>query len=939
MGKFDLPIYDDCRKWIQKKSEKNVDWSVIALAGMQDEKELEIFLERREREDDWPRLNAYAWRLLVAEVQEYESKQQSLIFRGNDGALFDPNQDNGLKIPENERSCWQLYKNGLGWKPDALKNLEDATYGILRRLSYDTKATGPIKGLVIGHVQSGKTANMEALMAMAADHGWNMFIVLSGTIESLRLQTLKRMQKDLNKEGNLIWRGVEHPSKKSQYGERAQDLHFEAGSQSRYFTVCLKNARRLKKLIDWIHADRRSHELMRILIIDDEADQASISNTATEYKQEIKERKGINKLIVNLVSDTHHKETSTNGCAASINYVMYTATPYANFLNEATEDSLYPKDFIWTLKTSDEYIGPNQIFGFNDPEKPDGLDIERTVTDDDLDRIIALYEGTGNELPESMKDAIAWFLCAVATMRNWNYKKPISMLVHTSQKQIFHDAVARAISEWINNTGTENIVARCKEVYSRETSRITKQKWLEQFPTYGVPADQISDYLTFEEILPEIYELLAEQIKHIKLTDEGDFKYHRSLHLVIDNCSKNGVHNEDEYIRLAYPDPDMDPYPSPAPAFIIVGGSTLSRGLTIEGLVSTFFLRASCQADTLMQMGRWFGYRRHYELMPRIWMTEDTRDKFRFLSELEVDLRDDLKKYMVSGVRPIDYGPRILCSPKVSWLKLTSKNHMRNAKPAEMDFSGARPQTVIFDDDELIQRKNLGITLEFLEKLGEPDKESFDHTALCWKNVPLEQIMQQLLINKFSFSDRSRVFNEIGAFCEWIQQISKGNGLQSWSVVVAGTEKIRPAAEEDQVWWNVAGRSLAKVNRSRKPPKNDLDKTIDIGALRALKDLVADIDDLYIGPNPKITKQEHVDAIRKKAKMDKVPMLIIYRINGMSKKRPGTNEHERIDMNKPYDIIGIQVCVPGDQINKSFCKKLTIQLPVKDKEDEAEEIV
>ena len=349
MGKFDLPKYDDCRKWIQKKREKKVDWSVIELAGMDNEQELESFLERRAREDDWPPLQAYAWKLLVAEVQEYESKQQSLIFRGNDGALFDPNQDNGLKIPENERSCWQLYKNGLGWKPDAIKNLEDATYGILRRLSYDTKKTGSIKGLVIGHVQSGKTANMEALMAMAADHGWNMFIVLSGTIESLRLQTLKRMQKDLNKEGNLIWRGVEHPSKRSQYGERAQDFHFEAGSQSRYFTVCLKNASRLKKLIDWIHVDRRSHDLMRILIIDDEADQASISNTATEYKKEIKERKGINKLIVNLVSDTHHKENGTNGVAASINYVMYTATPYANFLNEATEDSLYPKDFIWTL--------------------------------------------------------------------------------------------------------------------------------------------------------------------------------------------------------------------------------------------------------------------------------------------------------------------------------------------------------------------------------------------------------------------------------------------------------------------------------------------------------------------------------------------------------------------------------------------------------------
>lgn len=939
MGKFDLPKYDDCRRWIQKKSEKKVAWDIILLAGMKDDQELQLFLERREVEDDWPRLSVYAWKMLVEEVREYEKKQESLIFRGNDGALFDPNQDNGLKIPENERSCWQLYKNGLGWKPEAIKNLEDATYGILRRLSYDTKSSGTIKGLVIGHVQSGKTANMEALMAMAADHGWNMFIVLSGTIESLRLQTLKRMQKDLNKEGNLIWRGVEHPSKRSQYGERAQDLHFEPESQSRYFTVCLKNASRLKKLIDWIHADKASHDLMRILIIDDEADQASISNTATEYKKELKERRGINKLIVNLVDDKHHKEGNTNGCAASINYVMYTATPYANFLNEATEDSLYPKDFIWTLKTSDEYIGPNQIFGFNDPEKTDGLDIKRTITDDDLDKIIDLYEGIDNKLPESMKDAIAWFLCAVATMRNWGYKKPISMLVHTSQKQAFHDAVAKAISNWINTTDTESIVERCREIYYRETTRVTKEKWLEQFPDYGVPAEKINNYLPFEKILPEIYELLAEQIRHIKLTDEGDFRYHRSLHLVIDNCSKNGIHNDDEYIRLAYPDPDMKPYPTPAPAFIIVGGSTLSRGLTIEGLVSTFFLRASCQADTLMQMGRWFGYRRQYELMPRIWMTDDTRDKFRFLSELEIDLREDLKKYMISGVRPIEYGPRILCSPKVSWLKLTSKNHMKNAKPAEMDFSGAHPQTVIFDDDETIQRNNLRITIDFLNLLGEPQKESYDHTALCWKDVSLDTIMKNLLIDKFKFSDRSRVFNEIGAFCEWIKQISKDGGLEKWSVVVAGTGIKKPEVAEDQIWWNIAGRSLAKVNRSRKPPKSDLDKTIDIGALRALKDMVADIDDKFIDNNMKIRKQVDVDRIRKKAGMDKVPMLIIYRINGMSKKRASTDEHERIDMNKPYDIVGIQVCIPGDQINKNFCKKLTIHLPLKDKEDEAEEII
>lgn len=941
MGRFDAPLYDDPRRWIQKKHERQISWDQIQLACKSDEQGLVKFLKTRQEEDDWPVLSKEDWIDLVNELKEYESKQQSLIFRGNDGALFDVKQDNGLKIPENERSSWQLYKKNLGWKDEALKNLEDATIGILRRLSNDTSSTGPIKGLVIGHVQSGKTANMEALMAMAADHGWNMFIVLSGTIENLRLQTLRRMQKDLNQEGNLNWIGIEHPSKKSPYGQRAQDLNFAPDSSKRYFTVCLKNAGRLKKLIEWIQADKASHNLMKILIIDDEADQASIANTAVEIKKEQKDRKGINKLIVNLVNDEYHKKNvEPCGHAVAMNYVMYTATPYANFLNESADDSLYPSNFIWTLKTSDEYIGPNQMFGFNDPEKPDGLDIKRIVSEDDLNQVAEIYEGTSFLLPESIKDAICWFVCATATMRLWGYKKPISMLVHTSQKQVFHDAVACIIEEWINNNrNKDSFIERCRNVYSYETTRVTKEKWLNQFPEYGVPSEQIKNYPAFEEILPEIRILLDDRLKHIKMTDEGDFEYHKGLHLVIDNCSKNGITGESDYVRLAYPDPNMDPYPSPAPAFIIVGGSTLSRGLTIEGLVSTFFLRASCQADTLIQMGRWFGYRKNYELMPRIWMTSDTIDKFRFLSELEVELRDDLKKYMISDVTPKEYGPRILISPKVSWLRLTSKKHMTNAKSAEMDFSGAKPQTTIFDGDENIQRENLRITEEFIQHLGEFAQLSHDKTALCWKNVSLQTIMDNLLIDKFSFSDRSRVFNEIGTFCDWIKQMSNEEVLKKWSVIVAGNGVIEDAGECDQKHWNVAGKKLGKVNRSRLRPNGDMDTSIDIHALRAIKDLVADVDPEIVNNYCKevsgISKQEHVDEIRKRAGMDKIPMLLIYRIDGQSMPRENS---DRIPMDKPFDIIGLQICVPGDQVNNKFVRKVTIQLPEKDREDEVEEI-
>ena len=932
MGKYDLPIYDDCRRWIQKKNERNIEWSKIRLACKNNLKDLSLFLKTREEEDEWPELTPDEWIELVDECEEYEHTQQALQFRGSEGALFDTSQDNGLRIPQNERSCWQLYKNHLQWKKSSIDDLENATIGILKRLSLDTSDTGPIKGLVIGHVQSGKTANMEALMAMAADHGWNMFIVLSGTIENLRLQTLKRMQKDLNHEGNLIWRGVEHPSKRSQYGERACDLHFEKNAQSRYFTVCLKNSSRLKKLIDWIHADKASHSQMKILIIDDEADQASINNSPKDKK----ERRGINKLIVDLVEDRHYKDNQSQGRAQAINYVMYTATPYANFLNECCDESLYPRHFIWTLKTSDEYIGPNQIFGTSDGIDDDGLDIKRIVSEDDLDQLADIYSYESTELPESMKCAICWFLCSVAVLRYWGYEhKPISMLIHTSQKQDCHEAVAVAISSWINENRNNGLIDLCEKIYDYETKRVTKDLWLKQIKNYGISAEEILDYPDFSKISGGIELLLNDNMQHIKMSDEGNLQYNSNLHLVIDNCSKNGLQNDNDYVRLAYPDPDIEPYPEPAPAFIIIGGNTLSRGLTIEGLVSTFFLRASCQADTLMQMGRWFGYRRGYEMLPRIWMTSDTIDKYRFLSQLEIELRDDLKKYMHTEVTPMDYGPRILCSPKVSWLRITSRNHMQGAVPAEVDFSGARPQTVIFDNNKEIQERNIQITENFLRMLpGEPFV-SYNKKAIFWKNISLATIMDNFLIDKFSFSARSRVFNEIDTFCSWIKEIMKTKDLDKWSVIVAGKDDVNNEAESDAQHWNICGWNVGKVNRSRRDIGDDT--SIDIGALRALSDCVADIDksiiESYIKINDRpITKQEDVDNIRVQAKMDNIPVLIIYRIDKNSK---AYNENRK-PLNAPCDIIGIHICIPGDQVNKNFCKRITIQLPASEKEDEVE---
>lgn len=938
------PKYDEPGKWVQHKREADEPWDwerIRSLNGKSEDKVIEE-LQRRHEDDDWPSMDLNDWYEFIKAKMDAE-KEQLPISLGHDGALYDPSQDNNLKIPENPRSSWQLYKNKLTWNEASVNELEKATHGILRRLNNDTRETGPVKGLVLGYVQSGKTANMEALMAMAADHGWNMFIILSGTIENLRLQTLRRMHRDLNNEGNLSWYGLEHLSKNSPVSQRPQDLHFGDNAQSRYFTVCLKNKSRLQNLLDWIHADKNAHDLMRILIIDDEADQASISNTAVEYGREENERKGINKLIVDLVQDQHYKgPKKRKGHAKAINYVMYTATPYANFLNESTPESLYPSDFIWTLKASPEYIGAKKIFGYaKSEEASDGLDIKRFVDQEDLKVIADLYDNKSDRLPASLEDALHWFICCVAVMRLWDYKKPISMLIHTSQKQSAHSEVANAVDKWLKEqfSDIETLLEDCRIIYEQETERITKEQWLEQFEDYGVPADNVRDYPSFSELRELIEEIAIGGVSPIKLSDEGDLQYHQGLHLVIDNCSKNGITADNEHIRLAYPEETTDPYPSPAPAFVIIGGSTLSRGLTIEGLVSTFFLRSSCQADSLMQMGRWFGFRRGYELLPRLWMTDDTINKFRFLTELEEDLRGDLRKYMLD-ISPRDYGPHVKNSPKVSWLRVTSRKHMTNAQEADMDYTGAKPQTSIFDNNEAVQKENVRITEEFLNSLEGKWELSYDKSSVFMRNVALQTIMDNFLIDKFSFSNRSRVFNEMESFCAWIKEVSDEQQLSDWTVIVAGKGLVTEGASLEKTW-KAGPYNVGIVNRSRRKHDGDMDDTIDIGVLRSIKDLVADVPGETVksvlnGQN--LTTQKQVDDIRKRAELDNTPLLVLYRIDKKSTVQNASERSSRVPLDLNTDLIGVQVCVPGIQKGRSFSKTLTVTLPEKSEEEKEEEL-
>ena len=210
--------YDLCRTWIKRKRNKGNTWESIYFAGKNSEQELKQFLKGQIEDNDWPEeVNVDLWKQLVKAMEEAEKKKIQLQNATRMAMLHnEQNENNEVFVPEDEYSCWQLYKKHLkkdkDFSDEAIQMIEDASIAILKRLSINTVESGPVKGLVIGNVQSGKTANMAGLMAMAADWRWNFFIVLSGTIENLRKQTQNRLHKDLKHDGNLTWTQLDHLS-------------------------------------------------------------------------------------------------------------------------------------------------------------------------------------------------------------------------------------------------------------------------------------------------------------------------------------------------------------------------------------------------------------------------------------------------------------------------------------------------------------------------------------------------------------------------------------------------------------------------------------------------------------------------------------------------------------------------------------------------------
>jgi hypothetical protein len=858
--------------------------------------------------------------------QASQDKQRAAA---NDDATLSDYEVGEVKLSTNEDSCWQCYKSELSkrYLPSDVANIEESAFSVLRRLilskQRDVRKKGrndTVKGMVIGQVQSGKTGHLAGLMSMAADRGFNFFIVISGVIENLRVQTEVRLRKDLSGNSrkwvaitkeNISMRGALPAS------ERLKDVLRENHRlPERYYHVCLKNGTRLQQIMRWLRKDAKTLKNLKILIIDDEADQASINTRrmGLDYDAEKANRTVINGAILEL----------TRLSAAAVNYVGYTATPAANLLSEPPGNhTLFPRDFIRSLPQSSSYFGPKEIHGA-DSTKLDGLPILREITHAEKNVINEIEAGNSRELPETLKDSIAWFLCASAFRRALKQNSPSTMLVHTSQLQDEHTRMADAIRQWLKGS-EKNIIERCKKVWKRESSAFTKADLLKLYSGYDRPlgVKAIPDYLLFQDLLDHLKGMLR-NVDSIKMEDEdGELEpgfEKDKIHLCIDNCRFGGTDEDNNHVRLLYPtDKDNIAHPT---SFIVVGGATLSRGLTLEGLLSTYFLRKTNFGDTLMQMGRWFGYRIGYELMPRIWMTKDEMRNFRRMAFEEMDLRQSIERLVATEGNTEDYQISILTNP---WFRPTAPNKMQGRIAASLDFSGSNIQTVNFQNDENILKNNITITEKFLKSLADPSSEKGGEKAV-WKSVSAKKIIE--FIDNLRISDGNRAFYNKKLFLKWLAKASDDPAIAEWNVIIAGIKRT------DSKPWKIA-KGINRIFRSRIKRESE-EESFSIGTLLAPADRFADFPDDIKPPSGDLNDSE-ISAERSRVLGKDVPQLIIYRVDKDSpapKRLPKEGaEESRVKLGAVEDLIGICLLIPGERRRNNPVDRLTVSRADTDQAD------
>lgn len=681
---------------------------------------------------------------------------------------------------------WNRYKTYLEqvkhWNPRVTGNLGRVSDEIVDYLG-DPKSDEPFqrRGLVLGDVQSGKTANYTAICNKAADTGYRVIIVLAGTMENLRQQTQERL--DVEFSGRMSQhlldpkQDIENiPVGVGKYGQEKQIATFTSVTKdfdknilralklslhnvnTTVLFVIKKNKSILNNLIKWLKSnnlDARGAINLPMLLIDDEADNASVNT-----KKEDEDPTAINDAIRRLLK-----------LFRQASYLGITATPYANiFINPDTEtemqgDDLFPRDFIYSLAPPTNYIGAENIFG----EQAEFSYVLEEIRPQEMDAFFPFNHKKDlvvDDLPPSMKEAMAYFLLinGIRDIRG-DTKEHRSMMIHVSRFTDVQNHISGLAYNWVENIQSDlRNFALLPECESDKIQNIAflKAVWQKHGLAEKAGADGVSmpwyQFLT-EYLFKGTAPIVVRAVNQKNSSAGLDYHNHR----------ENGLR------------------------VIAVGGNSLSRGLTLEGLCVSYFYRRSQMYDTLLQMGRWFGYRPGYDDLFKIWISSEAIDWYGYITAAAEELKLEITRMKDADQTPMEFGLKVRQDP--ASLIVTARNKMRSATPVKrpITVSGRLLETPRLRADYGSLKENEAVFLDFVKRLPEMGSKVLRERNDLWEGVSKEEIEQ--LVRDFKTHPWHLSFQGV-ALADFIRDCSD---MPTWDVVIAkgdGDEISLPYGEK-----------------------------------------------------------------------------------------------------------------------------------------------
>ncbi len=658
---------------------------------------------------------------------------------------------------------WKRYKMQLREKKFAdpvISGLDIVTDKIIDHLENPSKeGSWKRKGLVVGHVQSGKTANYSGVICKAADAGYKVIIVLAGLLDALRNQTQDRIDEgfigfdssrqleNITPAEKIIGVGqFDYSRTPFSLTTNMHDFNKQFASQLRarigdfhepVVLVLKKNVSILRNLIEWLKGNNLELNNVPMLLIDDEADHASVDTSKGDDAPTATNRK-IRELLALFEQNS---------------YLGYTATPFANIFidpeseDEMLNDDLFPRDFIISLDAPSNYTGAKRIF-----EEDGDLDIVREINDnEDILPIKHKINDIPDILPASLYKAVRIFLLARAA-RNLRGQRNAhhSMLVNISRFTGIQTAIKLLIHDYLTETRDAIIshyALSTEDALQCSDMAALKQSWNEEFN---------NTEFSWSDIQKE----LKDAVSPVRVIEINGSKTSENL----------------DYNKRDYPN---------GRSVIAVGGLSLSRGLTLEGLTVSYFLRNSIMYDTLMQMGRWFGYRTDFEDLCRIYMTEEASSWYGHISKVIEELRDEFKRMEKAKMTPRDFGLCVRSHPET--LIVTARNKMRSARsvPRQISLEGRLVETsVLLKTSDVVEHNHNA--LEFLLKnITDAVSDQKDQPGVLYKSSHHSIIIQ--FVESFINHPASQL-TEPKPIVDYISWLAE-QGTDIWDVILISLAK------------------------------------------------------------------------------------------------------------------------------------------------------